>query len=191
MKRVLLVCLLLAMGFSVYGGNGDQKTVLSDQAIQSFVDKLFFGGNLGLNFSNNFTLINISPNIGYMATEKLGIGVGVIYQYRNDGRFNPEIKTNDYGFNTFARYQIFRPVFAQIEYEYLNFEFVESVVNNEVNTSREGYNSFFLGGGLAQPIGRNASFFLSVLYNILYDDNEVPRPYGSPLVIRAGVSAGF
>jgi hypothetical protein len=194
MKRIILV---IICGLIIrYAQAGDEFKVQEPslrQAQHSFLDKVFVGGNLGLNFSSNFTLINISPNVGYMITEKWAAGIGVIYQYRNDQR-SPglEIKTNDYGFNLFTRYQVFQPIFVQVEYEYLNFEFATGLgVNNEVLTDREGYNSLFLGGGLAQPIGRNASFNITVLYNVLYDNTEDPRPYGSPLVIRAGAAVGF
>ena len=54
----------------------------------------------------------------------------------------------------------------------------------------DDYASVFVGGGLSQPMGHNAAFLISAMYNLSYDSNE-PSPYDSPWVIGAGVSVGF
>jgi hypothetical protein len=51
------------------------------------------------------------------------------------------------------------------------------------------------GGGVAQPIGRNAAFFMTILYNFSYQNfNNIGvfrSPYNSPWVFRIGIAAGF
>jgi hypothetical protein len=58
---------------------------------------------------------------------------------------------------------------------------------------RQGYNSVLGGGGFFQPVGKRAGVFVMALYNFTYkaaSPNQV-LPYNSPLVIRAGITAGF
>jgi hypothetical protein len=40
-------------------------------------EKLFVGGNFGLTFGNSYTLINISPQIGYRFNRFLAAGLGI------------------------------------------------------------------------------------------------------------------
>ena len=46
----------------------------------SFFDRLYFGGNFGLQFGS-FTHIEASPVVGYMVNQDLSFGTGAIYQY--------------------------------------------------------------------------------------------------------------
>src|SRR5215468_4736768 len=43
--------------------------------------KLFFGGNFGLSFSSYFTLINISPQVGYRFSRYFAAGGGPNFIY--------------------------------------------------------------------------------------------------------------
>lgn len=155
----------------------------------SFKDRVFTGGNLGLSFGT-ITNIYLAPVIGYRVTPKLASGVGVIYQYVKDTRFNPDLTYSSYGFNIFSRYAVYGPLFAQAEYEYLNYEYFP--FGGSTETVRTGFNSLFLGGGIAQPIGRNAAFLISAFYNVTYKaGSNPPPPYNSPWVFRVGITAGF
>jgi len=168
-----------------------EKPSQSKDPKPSFKERILVGGNLGASFGSNFTSIYLAPNVGYLVTPKWIAGFGVIYQYRNDKRTNPNIETNDWGITLFSRYQVYGPVFVHVEYEYLNFEFVQSFTPTEVITDRKGYNSVLLGGGIAQPLGGKGVFLVSVLYNVTYDEDEAIRPYNSPWVIRIGIGVGF
>ncbi|MEM7549201.1 MAG: hypothetical protein AAF363_05995 [Bacteroidota bacterium] len=189
LKNILLIFVISLFSNAALAGEGEEEE--SKQEEGSFKDNVFVGGNLGFSFGNDITIINVSPNFGYRVTDDLSVGIGVLYQYRNDKRFEPEIRSNDYGGSVFARYQVFEPFFAQLEFEYLNFEFPFVISPNEFSTDREAFTSVFIGGGVNQPIGRNAFFNVTVLYNVTYDDDEIPRPYNSPIVVRGGVTIGF
>jgi hypothetical protein len=183
LRKICLITALSLVSFLSYSGGNEEEEQ------NAITDRMFFGGNLGLSFGTNFTVVNLSPIVGYRVTDRLGVGAGPIYQYTRikDYGFNREtVTTNNYGFNTFARYALFNPFFAQVEYEYLNFEFVEF----DLDTFRDDYSSLFLGGGVNQSIGGNAAFSIIVLYNVLYNDDEF-GPYNSPLVVRGGVTVGF
>jgi len=148
----------------------------------SFRDRLFTGGSFGMSFGN-VTFVNVSPILGYMISPRLSAGVGVLYQYVNDKRFTPNYERNDWGTNVFTRFMLVPPIFLHAEYEYLNYDSFDD---------RLGFNSFMAGGGISQPLGRNAAFIAMALYNFSYvNDNTTIQPYADPWIIRIGITAGF
>jgi hypothetical protein len=153
-----------------------------------FKERIVFGGGLGLSFGNVQDFVSVSPQIGYRLTAKLMAGTGVTYRYTNYKYFSPSIKLNDYGVNPFLRFMVYRNIFIQAEYEYLNYEFP----NTRTETIRRDFNSFLAGGGFIQPVGQKISFYIMALYNFSYSDPAIGEytPYNSPLVIRAGINIG-
>ena len=147
---------------------------------------VFFGGGLGLSFGT-IDYIEVAPMIGIQVTDEFSTGINLIYRYRDDSRYNPSLSTNDYGGGVFARYHILPNLFAQTEYEYLNFEYY----NSTGSKASDSYSSFLVGGGISQPMGPNAALHAAILYNFSYSDSDLFRPYDSPWVVRVGVSAGF
>ncbi|MEO1096404.1 MAG: hypothetical protein AAFX57_01460 [Bacteroidota bacterium] len=181
MNKVFIISLCCLIGSASIAQNNN---VIDERS--SVRDRIFFGGNLGFSFGD-ITFIEVAPLVGYRITDKLSGGLQVQYRYRNDKRFTPDLDARDYGANLFARYNLPAPFFLQAEYEYLNFEFFDS----QLDTERDSFSSVFVGGGMAQPLGKRAFFTITVLYNLSYDDNEAPRPYDNPLVVRVGINAGF
>jgi len=157
----------------------------SDPGKPPMRDRWFFGGAVGLGFGD-VNWVEVSPVAGYRATRRLDVGLGLIFRYRKDKRFEPQLSTTDYGAGLFARYMVYRPVFVHAEYEYLSFEFFDTFQS----TARRGNNAVLIGPGIAQPISKNAAFLVSALYDVLYDSDEF-SPYGSPWRIRFGVAVGF
>src|SRR6187455_1741909 len=88
-----------------------------------FKDRIVTGGGLGLSFSSYQDFVSISPQIGYLVTRRLIAGTGLTYRYTNYKYYSPSIKLHDYGVNPFLRFTVFRNIFIQTEYEYLNYEF--------------------------------------------------------------------
>jgi hypothetical protein len=149
-------------------------------------ERLFFGGGLGLQFGT-LTLIDVSPMIGYKLTNRIGIGVSPTYKYyryRNYFGSDLDLKTNVLGGSVFTRCYIYNGLFAQAEYEYLNYRYNDPSSSEKL--SRDIW-SMFLGGGYSQPVGDKASLYLMILWN-LHDTAD--SPYTNP-VIRAGLSIGF
>ena len=58
-------------------------------------DRLWFGGGIGFGFGD-VDYVEVSPIVGYSATEKLSVGGGITYRYRNDDRFAESLSTNDW-----------------------------------------------------------------------------------------------
>ena len=175
MKRLLAISIFLFVVTSASLGQtfGDNP---------SFKDRIFTGGSFGASFGT-VTFVSVSPILGYMISPRLSAGVGVMYQYVKDDRYVPSLERNDWGTSVFTRFLVVPPLFLHAEYEYLNYDYIDS---------RLGFNSFMAGGGVAQPIGRNASFIAMVLYNFSYvNDNTTIQPYSDPWIVRIGITAGF
>jgi len=149
----------------------------------SFLDRVYTGGNVGFSISNNVTSLSISPLAGYMVTDRLSVGLGGTYQVN---KFKTvDLTLNNYGVRTFLRYNVTPEFFAYTEYEYLVFEFSNTI--SEVDT--EGFSSFFVGGGYAVPLSEKVSLLAIALYNLAY--NDFRSPYPSPIVLRGGIIANF
>jgi hypothetical protein len=148
-------------------------------------DRMFFGGGIGFGFGD-VDWVEVSPMVGFKVLPKLSTGIGLTYRHRKDSRYDPDLSTSDYGGDVFAQYTVFQNVFAMVEYEYLSYEYYPG----SQGTTRTGYNSVLVGGGVFQPMGEHSALVLSGLYNLSYSDNEA-SPYGSPWVLGAGVSVGF
>lgn len=160
----------------------------NSSSTSDIMDRLRFGGNLGLSFNSNFTYLNLSPRVYYLATEKLWLGAGTTFiwtQYKNNPP--PYDEQFVWGFNLSSQYMLVGPLFLQAEYEPLSFEGYKVDNGQIVGMERFWAHGLMLGGGIAQQAGRGM-MFISVMYNVLWVD-EYNSYYSSPWVIRVG--AGF
>ncbi len=186
MKKQFTILLVFA-ALSASAQWGDEEM----QEKPSIKDRIFTGGGFGLSFSSTYDYVSISPLIGYRVNQRLATGVSVTYRYAAHKYVTPKVSTNDFGISPFVRFQLYGPLFLHAEYEYLNNEYV---LNSAGETMRQNFSSFMAGGGFFQPIGRRAGFFAMALYNFSYRNPTSPYdfyPYSSPLVLRAGITAGF
>ena len=149
-------------------------------------DRIVTGGGLGLGFGSVQDYVSVSPMIGYRLTAKLLAGTSITFRYTNYKIVKPAIKLQDYGLNPFLRFMVYRNIFLQTEYEYLNYEYPVSIAE----TTRRTFDSFMAGGGFIQPLGKRSAFYLMALYNFSYQETLQYSPYDSPLVIRAGINIG-
>lgn len=148
-------------------------------------DNVWFGGGIGLAFGD-VDYISVEPLVGVRVAPRVDVGGGLIYRYRKDQRFDPSLRTSDYGGNVFARYHVAPPVFLHAEYEYLDYEYATFTGG----TDRDSYDSVLAGVGFAPSSSGRASFYALALYNFSYDDDEI-SPYDDPWVVRVGVAFGF
>ena len=184
MKRAVIL-FILCMSFSLWARAqwGDEQ--MNEKP--SLKDRMFTGGGLGMSFSSYSDYVSVSPLIGFKITNKLATGVGFQYRYTNYKLVSPSISTNDYGASPFVRYYVYNPFFLHTEYEYLNYQYIDSKL-------RRSYGSLMTGGGMFQPFGGRAGLFIMALYNLTYRNPNSPydySPYSSPWVLRAGVTFGF
>jgi len=185
MKCVFLLGVLF-LATPAWAQWGDEK--MNDKP--SFTDRIFMGGGMGASFNSYTDFVSVSPMIGYRVSQRLATGIGLQYRYTSYKQFNPKLTTDDYGASLFARFMLFGPVFLHAEFEHLNYEFPGSTPGE---TLRKDFNSVLAGGGFFQPLGRRAGFYATLLYNFSYQNsyNYSYYPYSNPLILRAGITAGF
>lgn len=145
----------------------------------SFQDRMYFGGNLGLQFGT-VTLIDVSPLAGVMITPKFSSGIGATYQYYDNNLFQGSTGSA-YGGRVFARYNVLPNIFAYSEFESINWN-AYNYFNDRFQ--RTWTDAFFLGAGYFAPFGPRGGANFTFLYNLMHDNRN--SYYNEPYVIRVG-----
>ena len=174
MKKILFGLFILIIplrGFSQYYENTEKA---KEQQKASLRDKIYFGGYLGLQFGT-YTLIDVSPLIGYKITPKFHAGLRFTYQYSKTEYYNVSYESSSYGGSIFTRFYLFKGLYAQGEAEYLNLEYIN--VNGQ--TSRMWVDSYYIGGGYFQPFGKRGGMYFTVLWNL---NESQYSPYENPIM---------
>jgi hypothetical protein len=149
-----------------------------------FRERLFFGGNLGLQFGT-ITDIQLSPVIGLWLLPRLAVAAGPNYRFYKE----PSFRTDIYGGRVYTEFVFIRDLNSLIplgihlgfllhaEDELLSLQ--SSVWKYPPYTSDRFYvNTALCGVGISQPLGRRASMNFLVLWALndsyydLYSDPE-------------------
>jgi len=177
MMKKLMISLLFSM-LCFWAVAQDEREQSARQQEESFFDKVFLGGNFGLQFGN-VTFIDDSPIVGYRITDRFSAGPGITYRYFKLRGFEG---TSTYGGSLFARHIIGAQFFAQAQYEQLNTIYPSLDTPNALE--RGWVPGFFFCLGIFQPLGRRGAVTLAAMYNLAYDN--IRSPYGSPWVFNVG-----
>jgi len=182
---LLLTCLLIS--FTAFGQEEEEQ---SDRDYQ-ILEKLVFGGNVGGGYANGWN-INISPTVGYRVTNTTiaGLGVSYIYSDFNNPFFANRSTFNVTGGRLFVQQLLFQNLYAQAEYEYLDYSLkIRSSDGRVISESSGQAPGLLLGGGYTTSFGYGLGFNMEILYNVLYQVGV--SPYPSPFIIRGGLMYGF
>ncbi len=183
---VIMALLLLIMSAPAFS----QQIKNPKKFKEPFWSRVYFGGNFGLQFGT-YTYINVSPEAAYKVTDHFFAGLGLTYQYFKDKTYDPAYTSNAYGGKIFARYYVWKDLFAQVEYDplYLDYRYVLDNVGNPIARTKQGtwVNDILLGGGYRQWISGKAYVSLEVLFNI---NETIYSPYSNP-IIRIGFGVGL
>jgi len=153
--------------------------------------KLFFGGNLGLAFGT-YTIVNVSPLVGYQFTPVIAAGVGINYSYYgyNDGYWN--YKQSYAGMSIFGRVYPIKQFFIQVQPEENYMWYSQSGMGSNQDQPTLKINQFvpslLMGGGAAIPAGGNGAFTISIMYDVL---QNIYSPFYHQAVYGFGYSMGF
>lgn len=150
-------------------------------------EKIYFGGNLGLSFGN-ITSIAIEPLIGWKWTPKLSSGLVLSYWYYKDNRYTPTYESSSYGYRLFSRYRVIPQIYLHAEWAQFFYDNIYDPDDLSFGTASVPY--FFVGGGLSQPMGGNAHFFIQALYEVIQDRRSIYRG-NNDLYLSVGIAAGF
>jgi hypothetical protein len=198
MKCILFVLLLTGFLFSsIYAGDNTltESKINSSQTTQppSAESKLYYGGNIGFSFWNDYFYLGVYPLVGYKVTPKLSLGAKIGYAYISDDRYEPfpALNTSNYGGSLFSRYRIIPQLYAHAEFAYWSYENISSfnTLDNTYNTERYWVPYLLLGGGFSQNVGPNVWLFAEVLFDVINDENS-PYESGEPF-ISFGAGVGF
>jgi hypothetical protein len=173
-KATLFLMLFLSITFE-----GISQTMNEDVSDLSFSERIYFGGNFGIQFGT-VTLINVSPAVGYRITNRFSAGPGITYMYYRENFAGFVYQTSIYGGRLFARYDILENVFLHSEYEILNLDRFD--LKERINVT-----NILVGGGYRQHLGGRTYLHLLSLWNI---NDSVDSPYQNP-IIRMGVNIGL
>jgi hypothetical protein len=158
-------------------------------------DKLFAGGSFGLTFGS-YTLINLSPQIGYRFNKYLaaGTGLNLIYASQKEediyGRDYRKVVQGIAGLNLFARFYPVQQFLIQIQPEG-NYIFGKQIfyqpVKETYKLDAEIVPSLLAGGGLVVPSGKG-EFITTIMYDVLQKPNS---PYGNRPIVNVGYNFNF
>jgi hypothetical protein len=118
-----------------------------------FVDRLYFGGNVGAWFGQT-TYINVQPLVGCKLTKKFSLGGGFTYNYYSYNYGTQKYVSTVYGSNAFARYFVLDNLFAQVGWDHLSVPDFMSPLPD----TRAWVDNVLLGGGYRQQFYDHGSF---------------------------------
>ncbi|MGB3564313.1 MAG: hypothetical protein WBH85_11730 [Thermoanaerobaculia bacterium] len=151
--------------------------------------RMYIGGWLGASFGSNMDYVEAAPELGFRVSPKVQLGGSLVYRYRKDKRFDPDLSTTDLGGALFGRYFVYAPLYLQAGVEQLSWEYVAQVPEG-LTTVDADHTAVLVGPGVALPLGPRAATYMSILYDLNYDSNG-PNPYERPWVFRIGFGVGL
>ena len=188
MKRCLIVLVCSMVSATLWA----QEETEPPKGFQK--EKLFVGGTFGVSFGD-YTLLNISPQLGYRFNPYLAAGIGINGQYvsvkdRYNGNAYRKTSQGVLGFNVFGRVYPIQRIMLQLQPE-VNYLFGKQTY---YGPPREEYKldatiapSLLAGAGLVFPGGRGA-FIMAVFYDVLQNKNA---PYGNKPIINFTYNFGL
>ena len=173
MKKAILFQLIIVVLFinlNAQETNQNSNTPSGKKQGKPLSEKLYFGGGLGASFGT-YTRLALYPLVGIRHSEKFRTGVQLGYEYINDKRYIPGYEASNYGMSLFAEYNIIPQIYLHAEpalYNYQSYYLTDK--------DRVWVPFFYIGGGVAQPIGGNSFMYVQVKFDLIQDINS---PYAS------------
>ena len=153
---------------------------------QPWTKKLFVGGSAGLSFGSDVDSIVLAPLVGYKVVPRFDVGAQPFYRYAKYKVYDPDVKTNDYGIDLFARFHVVAGFFLEAQGEWIDHEYVQA----DLSTARRSDTYWYGGVGYAIGAG-HVGVYVTALYNFNYDANDPFRAYDSPWSVQVGAAVGF
>lgn len=155
----------------------------SSQSRSSFdMSKLSIGGNLSLQFGD-YTVIGVSPQVGYDFSKYFTAGAGLGYTYYKDKFYGGKWNSSYLSFDVFGRFYpieyIVLGVQPEISRMWQNLEYNDGTKYNE----SKFVPSFLVGGGV-----RLGGMVAMIQYDVVQDKNS---PYGDNLFYSIGYTFRF
>jgi hypothetical protein len=190
-----IICLIVALFLTIAGtasaqssstAPADSAEVVAEASTpppakpESSGSKIYWGAAFGFSFWGDYTRIAIEPLVGYKLTPKLSLGGKIRYEYIDDRRSGVDYSSSNYGASIFSRYRVALPLYVHAEFAYMSYDY---------SLGRVEVPFLLLGGGYAQPVGKNVWVFVEVLFDVIQDENS-PYADWEPFT-SIGVGVGF
>lgn len=176
--RYLIITILCCAGvFSSYAQTFDRS-------------KLEIGGGVGLQFGD-YTVVSVSPQLGYRLSPYLTVGAGVSYTYYKDDipvfieptrEQNYDYKASYFGMNLFGRFYPIQYIVLSVQPEASRMWLTIDGPSGKVK-SNEFVPSVLLGGGV-----RLGPVTAMIQYDIIQDDHS---PYSDKIFYSIGYTFSF
>ena len=154
-------------------------------------DRVFTGGSFGIT-AGSLTDIQLDPEFGYRCGKYLYAGIGIDYEYYNYSDptyFNYSYTSQFIGANVFARYVVYKSIFAEAQFRETNWNAPQyDYLTNNYFYKNVTVPAFNIGAGYMEPVGRKSAFYFVALYDLLYSNNS-PAPL--PFAIEVGFNFGL
>jgi len=156
--------------------------------------KLFVGGNFGLSFGD-YSIVNISPQLGYRFNDYFAAGAGVNFQFTSskyrdfNGNSTYKQAYGVTGLNIFGRVYPIKYIMAQVQPE-LNYVWGKEKYYDgspDVKIPGKLVPALLLGGGAVIPQG-NGALVIMVQFDVL---NQPQSPYGNRPIYNFGYNIGL
>lgn len=189
-KAILSFIVIVLVSFGAFAqfdsspssGNSKPRKAQQNQVKQQVPlrDRIVVGGGLDLQFGD-VTFIGVTPLVGYYVTDDFLAGGIFTYRYIQYNYLVPKYSTSTYGVAPFLRYNIYKGIFAHVEYEALYGEW-------RFKDDPFWLTSLFVGGGYNAQIGDRGFAGVYVLWNLTENPNYLI--YSNP-VVRFSFGVGF
>jgi len=162
--------ILFGLVFSIIANAQETETNETPKVKSEFWNKVRFGGGIGLNFSNVYTNITISPSGVYQFNEQFAGGIGLNGNYSS--------KKNDFdatvlGASLIGLFKPIREIQLSAEFEQNNVNYKDKIYNSNTNYWTP---ALFLGAGYA--IGDFGA--IGMRYDVLYNNKK--SVYGTAFI---------
>ena len=155
---LLAIVFLFGFKFEIYAQETPEIKTKSD-----FLNRLQFGGGLGLGIGNGYADIMVAPSAIYNFNSYVSAGLGVQYNYVKQRDL---YKANMYGGSLIALFNPMEELQISTELEQLR---INRTFNDALgNDSQDFWNTaLFIGAGY-----RNENVTVGVRYNVLHKDRD-------------------
>lgn len=163
--------------------NSECSTLLEHSTLHNKgfdINRLVIGGSFGISFGD-YTIINISPQLGY-TFNKFTLGGGVSYNYYGYSDSNATL--NYLGLNAYVRYQPIQYISLQVQPEIYGQWGKQRGVSIESNTVPV----VLVGAGGTLPIGGNSGVSIMFYYDLIQNEWS---PYGNEVFYSIGYNFRF
>lgn len=148
--------------------------------------KLFLGGSFGLQFGD-YTVVDISPQIGYAFSRYASAGLGISYTYMSAEYQSYKSTRNYAGMNLFGRFYPIPNIVLSVQPEINKFWGSDKDHYGQRSDSQV-VPSFLVGGGLRIPAGAVGGILMMIQYDLIQDAYS---PYGNNFFYSVGYTFGF